>query len=219
MLIATATSLTTIEPTSLSSIRSHHKKDNVDFNLPKSWGVYILIGVVTGCVLVTEYGGQWLTVLFVMVAIQSSLNMLFRHEKILVSTSLPRKWVQRIMASCIGFFSAMVGIGGGTFSIPILVAYRYHAHKAVGTAAGIGLIISFPAAITMLTLGITPSDAPLGTYGLVKLLSFVCIVPLTVFFAPVGAKLANTMNANFLKKVFAVVLLITDSRMFTQLFI
>ncbi len=113
----------------------------------------------------------------------------------------------------------MIGIGGVILSVPILVAYRYPEHKAVGTAASIGLIVSFTAAVTMLKLGITPSDAPLGTYGLVNLLSFICIVPLTVFFAPVGTKLANIMSANFLKKLFAIVLLITGPRMFTQLFI
>jgi uncharacterized membrane protein YfcA len=68
-------------------------KDNVDFNLLKTWGGYILIGFVTGSVLVTEYGGQWLTVLLGMVAILSALNMLFRTKKTSVSTSLPRKWV------------------------------------------------------------------------------------------------------------------------------
>lgn len=219
MLIATATSLATIVPTSLSSIRSHHHKGNVDFNLLKSWGRYILIGVVIGSVLVTEYGGQWLTVLFGVVAILSALNMLFRTRKTSVTNTLPSKLVQRMIASCIGFFSAMVGIGGGTFSVPILTACHYPAHKAVGTAAGIGLIISFPAVITMLTFGDTPSDAPLGTYGLVNFLGFVCIVPLTVFFAPIGARLANIMNANSLKKLFAVLLLITGLRMFTQLFI
>lgn len=219
MMIATATSLATIVPTSLSSIRSHYQKNNVDVNLLKSWGGYILIGVITGSVLVTEYGGQWLSVLFGIVAILAALNMLFRTKKTSVLTSLPGKLVQRIIASCIGFFSSMVGIGGGTLTVPILTAYRYPAHKAVGTAAGTGLIISFPAAITMLTFGVTPSDAPLGTYGLVNVLSFVCIVPLTVFFAPVGAKLANILDADLLKKVFAVVLLITGSRMFTQQFI
>jgi uncharacterized membrane protein YfcA len=113
----------------------------------------------------------------------------------------------------------MIGIGGGTLSVPILTAYSYPAHKAVGTAASIGLIISLPAAITMLTIGVTPSDAPFGTYGLVNLLGFVCIVPLTVIFAPIGAKLANVMDANLLKRVFAVVLLITGLRMLTHLFI
>ena len=80
MMIATATSLATIVPTSLSSIRSHYQKNNVDVNLLKSWGGYILIGVITGSVLVTEYGGQWLSVLFGIVAILAALNMLFRTK-------------------------------------------------------------------------------------------------------------------------------------------
>jgi uncharacterized membrane protein YfcA len=113
----------------------------------------------------------------------------------------------------------MVGIGGGTLSVPTLIACSYPAHKAVGTAAGIGLIISLPAAITMLIFGVTPSDAPSGTYGLVNLLGFVCIVPLTVIFAPMGAKLASIIDANLLKKVFGVVLLITGLRMLAQVFI
>ena len=219
MLIATATSLATIVPTSLSSIKSHHNKGNVDFILLKSWGLYILFGVVIGSLLVSNYGGQWLSVLFGVVASLSALNMLFRADKLALADSLPSKFGQRVIASFIGFLSAMVGIGGGTFSVPILTAFSFPAHKAVGTAAGIGLIISLPAAITMLLFGNTPSDAPLGTYGLVNFLGFVCIVPLTVFFAPIGAKLASIMNANQLKRVFAVVLLMTGLRMFAQLFI
>ncbi len=218
MLIATATSLATIIPTSLSSIKSHHNKGNVDFNLLKAWGAFIFIGVIIGSLLVTQYGGQWLSALFGGIAILSALNMLFRTNKTSVAESLPGKMGQRVMASGIGFFSAMVGIGGGTFSVPILTAYSYNAHKAVGTAAGIGLIISLPAATMMLLLGTTPKDAPFGTYGLVNLLGFICIVPLTVFFAPMGAKLANIMDANLLKKLFSVVLLITGLRMLAQLF-
>jgi uncharacterized membrane protein YfcA len=219
ILIATATSLATIVPTSLSAIKSHHNKGNVDFKLLKSWGLYILIGVLIGSGLVTQYGGQWLSTLFGVIASLSAFNMLFRANKSAIADSLPGKLGQRIIASCIGFLSAMVGIGGGTFSVPILTAYSYPAHKAVGTAAGIGLIISFPAAITMLIFAATPSDAPFGTYGLVNLLGFIFIVPLTVVFAPMGAKLASLMDANVLKRVFAVVLLITGLRMLAQLFI
>jgi uncharacterized membrane protein YfcA len=219
MLIATATSLAIIVPTSFSSIRSHHTKGNVDFILIKSWGVYILIGVITGSLLVTQYGGQWLSVLFGIVATLSALNMLFRTAKSTIADSLPGKLSQRLIASCIGFFSSMVGIGGGTLSVPILTAFNYPAHKAVGTSASIGLIISFPAAITMLIFGETPSDAPFGTFGLVNLLGFIFIVPLTVIFAPMGAKLASIMDAKLLKKMFAVLLLITGLRMFSQLFI
>lgn len=218
MLIATATSLATIIPTSLSSIKSHYDLGNLDYRLLKSWGPYILLGVMIGSLLVTQYGGQWLSGLFAVVASLSALNMLLRTGKSALADALPGKFAQGGIAACIGFISAMVGIGGGTLSVPILTAYSYPAHKAVGTAAGIGLIISMPAAMTMLLFGVTPKDAPFGTYGLVNLLGFVCIVPLTVIFAPMGAKLASKMNANLLKKVFAVVLLITGLRMLLQLF-
>lgn len=218
ILIATATSLATIVPTSLSSIKSHHNKGNVDFLLLKYWYLYILLGVMTGSLLVIQHGGQWLSILFGVIASLAALNMLFRPLRTAVATSLPGKVSQRVLATSIGFLSAMVGIGGGTLSVPILSAYSYTTHKAVGTAAGIGLIISIPATITMLTLGVTPEDAPLGTYGLVNLLGFICIVPLTVIFAPIGAKIANWMDANLLKRIFAIVLLITGLRMLAQLF-
>jgi uncharacterized membrane protein YfcA len=89
MLIATATSLATIVPTSLSSIKSHHSKGNVDLSLLKSWSAYILIGVLIGSLLVTQYGGQWLSALFGVIASLSALNMLFRAGKTTVADSLP----------------------------------------------------------------------------------------------------------------------------------
>jgi uncharacterized membrane protein YfcA len=219
MYIATGTSLATIIPTSISSIRSHRKKGNVDAALLKQWGALILVGVLVGSWLVTKVDGRYLTTLFGIVATLSALNMLFRTGKSALAESLPGRVGQSIMAACIGFFSSMVGIGGGTLSVPILTAFNYPAHKAVGTAAAIGLIISLPAALYLLMFGQTPQDAPLGTYGYINLVGFVCIVPLTVLFAPIGAGIASKLDANMLKKIFAVVLLITGTRMLAQLFI
>lgn len=217
MLVATATSLATIVPTSISSIRSHNQKGNVDFDLLKRWAAFILIGVLVGSWLVTRVDGNWLTALFGVVATLSALNMLFRTGKSALFQKLPGKTGQTAMGTSIGFFSSMVGIGGGTISVPLLTLYNYPAHKAVGTAAAIGLIISLPGALTMLVLGSTPADAPAGTFGLINLIGFLCIVPLTVLFAPVGASLAAKLDAAKLKKVFAVVLLITGLRMLAQL--
>ncbi|MCP4597354.1 sulfite exporter TauE/SafE family protein [Neptuniibacter sp.] len=217
MLVATATSLATIVPTSISSIRSHNKKGNVDFELLKHWAIFIFAGVLVGSWLVTRVDGTWLTMLFGVIATLSALNMLFRTGKSAMFQQLPGNAGQTIMGTSIGFFSSMVGIGGGTISVPLLTLYNYPAHKAVGTAAAIGLIISLPGAITMLIMGDTPSDAPAGTYGLVNLVGFLCIVPLTVLFAPVGASLAAKLDAGVLKKIFAVVLLITGVRMLLQL--
>lgn len=217
MVIATGTSLATIIPTSISSIRSHNKKGNVDFVLLKKWVPFVLLGVLLGSYLVTQVKGTWFTILFGVIAILSALNMLFRTGKSAIVESLPGTAGQATMASSIGFFSSMVGIGGGTLSVPILTSCNYPAHKAVGTAAAIGLAISLPGALTMLIVGQAPADAPIATYGLVNLLGFACIVPLTVLFAPVGASLASKLDGNKLKKIFAIVLLITGARMLAQL--
>ncbi|MDO6524333.1 sulfite exporter TauE/SafE family protein [Motilimonas sp. 1_MG-2023] len=219
MLIATATSLATIVPTSISSIRSHLNKGNVDIELLKRWSAFILLGVLAGSWLVTRVNGELLALLFGVIAILAALNMLFRTGKSALFTQLPSKAGQTVMGAAIGFFSAMVGIGGGTISVPLLTLYNYPAHKAVGTAAAIGLIISLPGAMTLLTLGTAPTDAPVGTFGLVNLIGFICIVPLTVLFAPLGASLAANLDGAKLKKIFALVLLVTGGRMMAQLMI
>ena len=219
MLIATATSLATIVPTSISSVRSHSKKGNVDFNLLKRWALFILVGVLIGSWLVTRVEGTMLTILFGVIATLSALNMLFRTGKSAHFQKLPNAAGQKVMGTFIGFFSSMVGIGGGTISVPLLTLFNYPAHKAVGTAAAIGLIISLPGVLTMLILGSTPTDAPAGTFGLVNLFGFICIVPLTVLFAPLGASLAAKLDAAKLKKIFAFVLLFTGLRMLAQLFL
>lgn len=219
MLVATATSLATIVPTSISSIRSHSKKGNVDFLLLKHWAPFILIGVLAGSFLVTKIEGSWLTILFGLIASLSALNMLFRTGKSALFKQLPSKTGQSIISTCIGFLSSMIGIGGGTLTVPLLTIYNYPAHKAIGTAAAIGLIISLPGALTMLIFGNTPTDAPASTYGLVNLMGFFCIMPLTVLFAPVGVSIASKLNGEKLKKIFAVVLLITGVRMLVQWFV
>ncbi|ADZ89461.1 sulfite exporter TauE/SafE family protein [Marinomonas mediterranea] len=215
MLVATATSLATIIPTSISSIRSHKAKGNVDFDLLKQLGFFVFIGVLVGSYVVTQVEGEWLTLLFGVIATLSAINMLVGRKEALFS-SLPGKLGRGIIGYCIGFFSSMVGIGGGTLTVPTLTFCNYPAHKAVGTAAAVGLIISLPAAVTMLIFGQSPSDAPFGTVGLVNLIGFAFIVPLTVLFAPVGAGIANKLDAAKLKKVFAVVLIITGLRMLYQ---
>jgi uncharacterized membrane protein YfcA len=216
MLIATATSLATMIPTSLSSIRAHWQKGNVDWLLLKGWSAFIVSGVLLGSWLVTRLDGRWLTLLFGMIATLAALNMLFRSGKPALFPQLPGRAAQGIMAGSIGLCSSMVGIGGGTLSVPLLTLYNYPAHRAVGTAAAIGLLIALPGASTMLLLGQTPADAPIGTLGLVNLLGFCCIVPLTVLCAPIGAALGARLDGALLKKIFALVLLFTGIRMLGQ---
>ena len=216
MMIATATSLATIVPTSISSIRSHHAKGNVDVALLKYWAVFILIMAIVGSLFAQYVRGNGLTFMFAVIAILVSLNMLFRANAPALRQELPGKFGQGIMASIVGCLSVMIGIGGGTIGVPMLTAFNVRAHVAVGTAAVFGLLIALPCVLTLLTVGQTPSDAPIGTFGLVNVPAFLLIIPLTILFAPVGVKLGSKLNPKQLKCAFAVVLMFTGIRMLTQ---
>lgn len=213
MVIATATSLATIVPTAISSIKAHHKKGNIDQSLLFFWAGFIAIAAVLGSLLANQLKGQTLTILFGVIAILVSCNMLFRAGARPLFQQLPAKPLQALLASFVGSCSVMIGIGGGTLGVPILSSFNVSAHRAVGTAAAFGLIIALTGVITLIITGVTPTDAPFGTVGLINLPAFCAIVPLTVLFAPVGVKIGSLMNQQQLKKCFAVALMITGSRM------
>ena len=216
MMIATATSLATIVPTSISSIRSHHAKGNIDLALIKYWAPFILVMAVVGSYLAHSIRGNALVLMFACIAILVSLNMLFRAGAPALVNQLPGKFGQGIMASIVGGLSVMIGIGGGTIGVPMLNAFNVRAHVAVGTAAVFGLLIALPGVVTLLSIGTTPTDAPLGTWGLVNLPAFLLIIPLTILFAPIGVKIGSKLDQKQLKRAFAVVLMITGIRMLIQ---
>lgn len=216
MMIATATSLATIVPTSISSIRSHHLKGNIDVALVKFWAPFILVMAVIGSYLAHSIRGNALVLMFACIAILVSLNMLFRAGAPALVNQLPGKFGQAIMASVVGGLSVMIGIGGGTIGVPLLNAFNVRAHVAVGSAAVFGLLIALAGVITLLSIGTMPTDAPLGTWGLVNLPAFFLIIPLTMLFAPIGVKIGSKLDQQQLKRAFAIVLMITGIRMLIQ---
>ncbi|MDU0355061.1 sulfite exporter TauE/SafE family protein [Paraglaciecola aquimarina] len=213
MMIATATSLATIVPTAISSIKAHYNKGNVDVPMLKYWAGFILVFSVLGSLLAHEIKGNALTLMFGCIALAVSLNMLFRAGAPALFTQLLGKIGQGILAAVVGGLSVMIGIGGGTIGVPLLTAFNVRAHLAVGTAAVFGFLIALPGVLTLMAIGETPIDAPFGTWGLINLPAFFIIIPLTIFFAPIGAALGAKLDPKQLKRAFAIVLLITSSRM------
>lgn len=216
MAIATATSLATIIPTGLSSTLAHHRKGNVDLEILKLWGVIILLASVGGSFVASRVSGDFLTWMFGIIAMLVSLNMLFRSNATALFDRLPGKLGQSMMASTLGGLSVMIGIGGGTIGVPLLSLFNVPVHRAVGTAAAFGLLIAVPGVVTLMLVGQEPGDALAGTWRMVNLPSFFLIIPLTVLFAPLGARLASALNPRQLKKAFAMVLFITGVRMLVQ---
>ncbi len=218
MHMAVGTSLMTIIATSISSTHAHYKRGNVDINLIKSWAGAISLGVVIGAGLAGFIQGYILIAIFAILALLVAMNMAFKPDGWSSSSNkLPTGFLKYAIAIFIGGVSALAGIGGGTFSVPVLSACGYPIRRAVGTAAAIGLLIAVPGAIGFIITGIGIEDRPIGSIGYVNMIGFFLIVPATILSAPIGVKLAHVISPKLLKKAFALFLFLTSMRMIYSL--
>jgi uncharacterized protein len=214
MHVAVGTSLATIIPTSLVSARKHHGKGAVDAELLKSWGPGILIGVLAGTLIAGMVQGAVLTAVFASVALLVAINMARPSGTAVLSDQLPQGFVRHVIATIVGGFSAMMGIGGGTLSVPILSAFSYPIRRAVGTAAAIGILISLPATVGFVIEGQNVAGRPPFSVGYINLVGVALIAPMTMLMAPVGVKIAHSISTTRLRQAFALFLFLTSLRMF-----
>ncbi len=218
MHIAVGTSLMTIIATSISSAYSHFKRGNLDIDLIKSWSVAIFLGVIIGAGLAGLMRGYFLTTIFAVLALFVSANMALKPDGWSSSANkLPSGFLKYAIAMFIGAVSALAGIGGGTFSVPVLSACGYNIRRAVGTASAIGLLIAVPGAAGFIITGIGIEGRPIGSIGYVNIIGFLLIVPATILSAPIGVRLANVISPKLLKKIFALFLFFTSMRMIYSL--
>ncbi|MBJ3778329.1 sulfite exporter TauE/SafE family protein [Acuticoccus sp. 2012] len=216
MHVAVATSLATIIATSIISARSHYKRGGVDVPLLKSLAPGIVIGVLIGVALGGAASGRTLTAIFAVIAFIVSIHMAF-FKGVQLRDAVPVRPIRDLIGVFIGAVSVMMGIGGGTLSVPILSMCSVPIRRAVGTASAIGLIIAIPGAIGFAVAGWGEPGLPPGSIGYVNLIGFVMIAPLSMLLAPVGAKLAHTIPNVWLSRTFAVFLAITSVRMMLSL--
>lgn len=216
MHVAVATSLATIIPTSISSSRAHARRHSVDFDLVKRWSAALFLGAALGTVIAGQVHGRVLAGIFAVVAMAVAIKMVLPLDNRIIAQSVPRGLGTQILPSSIGMVSAMMGIGGGTLSVPILTLLNQSIHRAVGTASLFGLLISIPGTIGFIVAGFGSKLTPVGSLGYVNLIGFALIAPGTVLAAPVGAKIAHWLNKRHLSAVFGLFLLIASMRMFYQ---
>lgn len=215
--IAVGTSLATIIPTSFQSIRAHHARGAVDGALLKWWGPFVALGVVLGVVIANVADGQLLTLVFGVVALLVAAHMLLTSEGTHLIATLPGRAIQSILATLIGTISTLMGIGGGTLTVPTLSLCNYPVRRAVGTASVIGLIIALPGALGFIINGLGEADLPPFSLGYVNLAGFVLIAATSMFFAPLGARTAHTIEPKWLRRLFGIFLAATSAKMLSTL--
>ena len=214
MHIAVGTSLATIVPTSISSARAHHQRESVDVEIVKRWAVFVLVGALLGAWIAAQVHSRVLAGVFATLALLVAAKMVFLPTSRNLTESVPRApWVI-VIPTAIGCFSSMMGIGGGTFSVMTLTLFNEPIHRAVGTAALFGLVISLPGTFGFILAGLGDPRLPPGSLGYVNLLGLAAIAPTTVLMAPVGARIAHAFSAKRLSVLFGLFLVIVSVRLF-----
>lgn len=215
--IAVGTSLATIIPTSFQSIRAHRARGAVDTNLLKLWGPFVAVGVMIGVLIAAYAPGETLTAIFGFVAAIVAAYMLFTREGWHPIGSLPAKPGQAAMATGIGTISTLMGIGGGTLTVPTLSICSYPVRRAVGTASVIGLIIALPGTLGYIVNGWGKEGLPVYSLGYVNIAGMVAIMLTSMWFAPLGARTAHTIEPGTLRKLFGIFLALTSAKMIADL--
>jgi uncharacterized protein len=217
MHIAVGTSLAVIVPTAFISARSHAKRGSVDKDLLRSWGPAIMIGVLIGSLSAGFLDGEVLVAIFAVIALLVACNMVLRRDGAKLRDGFPGPVWKAGLGLFVGGFSTLMGIGGGTLSVPILSTFGYPVRRAVGTAAAIGMLIAVPGALSAMFWGLGVEGRPPFTFGFVNLVGFAAIIPMTMLMAPVGARIAHSIPPRVLGYCFALFLALTSARMFYDL--
>ncbi len=212
MQICLATSLATIVVTSLRSLKSHHEKGAVDWDVLRRWSPGIIIGSIVGVWLAAILPSLGLQIIFGCLGMVIGLYLAFGKTQWALADALPIGPLMWIQSAVVGILSVLLGIGGGSLGVPLMTLHRVQIHRAVATAAGFGLAIAVPSVIGWLFVSVDGRVPPL-TYGAINLPAFLIIVPLTFMMAPIGAKTAHAMDAEPLKKLFGLFLMLVAANM------
>ncbi|UWP90154.1 sulfite exporter TauE/SafE family protein [Aliiroseovarius crassostreae] len=211
MQLCLATSLATIVVTSLRSVLSHHKKGAVDWDVLKSWAPGIVIGAVIGVLAAAELRSSILQMIFAILALIVGGYLSFGRADWRLSDEMPKAGRRAVLSPLLGFLSVLMGIGGGSFGVPVMTLHGFPIHRAVATAAGFGLIIALPSVIGFLFVPV--AIAPPLTLGAVNVPTFLLVIVMTMITTPYGVKLAHSMNPKPLKKLFGIFLILVALNM------
>lgn len=222
MHIALGTSLATIIFTSLSSARAHHKRGNVDWRMFRQLAPLVVVGTLLGSLLAAQMNSQLLKLIFAFfllgVALQLLISPTAKSSASPQSAVSSRPWMNRGAGLLIGVASSLVGIGGGTITVPYLIYCGEQVRRAIGTSSAIGLPIAVAGSVGYIVNGMAASQhahavLPAMSLGFIYLPAFAGIALASMLTAPLGTSLAQRLPVVTLKRLFAVLLIVVGAKM------
>ena len=218
MHLAVGTSFAIIIPTSMASVLTHNKFKAVDFEIVKSYGIYVIAGVVLGTIFAASLNTKSLVLFFFIIILFLSIYLLLLKEKEKNMTIKIKLHIKIILGTLVGFISAPMGIGGAIMNVPILKFFGYTINKAIGSAAAIGFLISIFGALGFLVSGsILKTNLPMSI-GFLNIPAFLIFIPITTFMARIGARTVHKINKNIITKIFGIFLLLISVKFLFEYF-
>lgn len=212
MILAIATSLATIIPTSISSIIMHQKLGNILWDKVFRLIPGILIGAGIGAFIADTIDAELLRRFFIAYLIYVGFRMALQKN---TNSQLkkPKNWLDYIAGNGIGILSSLLGIGGGTLTVPYLVSRQIAMKNAVAVSSTCGLSIAISGTLVYTFLGWNQPFLPEWSLGYVYLPALCGIISCSILTAPIGAKLASKLPAKQLKRYFSIVIFLIAFKM------
>ena len=207
MHLAVGTSFAIIIPTSIVSVITHHKFNAVDFNIVKSYGFFVVFGVIIGTIFAASLKTKSLVLFFSIIIFLLGVYLLLlkeREKNIIIEIKLHLKI---ILGFIVGFISAPMGIGGAVMNVPILKFFGYSINKAIGSASAIGFLIALFGTIGFLISGNYLNTNLPFSIGFLNIPAFLIFIPITTLMARIGAKTVHKIDKNKISKFFGIFLL------------
>lgn len=211
--VAVGTSLAIIIPTGIMSARAHYKRGALDMRVLKLWAPFIVAGTFIGGLMAGSFSGDVLRVVFAVMAFVIAANIVFAFQTKLMGHLNGSSMTHRISAFVVGYISSLMGIGGGSLTVPTLVAFGATMHAAVGTSAAVGVAIALSGTLGFIISGWGVAGLPPLSIGYINLVALVLVAVLAAVFAPLGAALAHKLDQKTLKYVFATFLVVVGLNM------
>ena len=217
MHVAVGSSLAIIVPTSIRSFQAHRKRGAVDMALLRSFLVPVPAGVIAASLVAAHLTSGGLRLTFAIIAIAVGLRLLFNRESWRLGKDIPGNPWRSIYGVLVGFFSTLMGIGGGVMNNTFMTVFGRPMHQAVATSSGVGVLISIPGVFGYIWAGWGHPDLPPLSTGYVNWVAVAILIPLSLFMAPIGVKAAHALSKRQLEIGFGLFLLFVAARFFYSL--
>lgn len=211
--LAVGTSIATIAVTSLSAVRAHHRRDSVNWTALKTLLPGLIAGAVMGAAIADLFSTRQLLFLLALLEIFVAIQLLVNKVP-KISRPMPRGPIASFIGLIIASISTIAGVGGGVLLVPMFLWFSMPIRQAVATSSACGFSISLIGTLVFLSYGFSGEVSEPGSFGYVHIAAFFGIALTSVVFAPIGVAAAHRLPISWLRRAFAVFLLLLASRIF-----